>query len=131
VTSELKIWQLNIYFNIILITTYYFYFRYITPAHVDHDELEKEYWNRRALGPSPIYGADISGTLTDERVDGWNINCLGSILDLLEAEDEIEIAGVNSPYLYFGMWKTTFCWHTEDKDLYSINYLHFGMPKTW
>uniref|UniRef100_A0A182N2D8 JmjC domain-containing protein n=1 Tax=Anopheles dirus TaxID=7168 RepID=A0A182N2D8_9DIPT len=61
----------------------------------------------------------------------WNINHLGTILDYVDEDYGISIDGVNTAYLYFGMWKTTFAWHTEDMDLYSINYLHFGAPKTW
>uniref|UniRef100_A0A336LR10 CSON001564 protein n=1 Tax=Culicoides sonorensis TaxID=179676 RepID=A0A336LR10_CULSO len=105
-------------------------FRYRTPEHKDVDELERKYW-KNITYIAPIYGADVSGSLTDEDCNIWNINRLGTILDCVGEDYGISIEGVNTAYLYFGMWKTTFAWHTEDMDLYSINYLHFGAPKTW
>jgi hypothetical protein len=42
-----------------------------------------------------------------------------------------KIPGVSSPYVYIGTWKSMFGWHKEDIDLYSINYLHYGLPKFW
>ncbi|KAL0629966.1 Lysine-specific demethylase 4D [Plecturocebus cupreus] len=104
--------------------------KYRTPPHLNFEDLERKYWKNRIYN-SPIYGADISGSLFDENTKQWNLGHLGTIQDLLEQECGLVIEGVNTPYLYFGMWKTTFAWHTEDMDLYSINYLHLGEPKTW
>uniref|UniRef100_A0A8C5ZXN3 [histone H3]-trimethyl-L-lysine(9) demethylase n=1 Tax=Marmota marmota marmota TaxID=9994 RepID=A0A8C5ZXN3_MARMA len=103
--------------------------KYCTPRHQDFDDLERKYWKNLTF-VSPIYGADISGSLYDDDVAQWNIGSLRTILDMVERECGTIIEGVNTPYLYFGMWKTTFAWHTEDMDLYSINYLHFGEPKS-
>ena len=50
-----------------------------------------------------------------------------SALRLLEAE----IPGVNAPMLYIGMLFSTFCWHVEDNNLYSVNFQHLGAAKTW
>ncbi|XP_052870882.1 lysine-specific demethylase 4A-like [Anopheles cruzii] len=104
--------------------------RYTTPKHFDFEDLERKYW-KNITYVAPIYGADVCGSITDTDCDVWNINRLGTILDYVNADYGISIEGVNTAYLYFGMWKTTFAWHTEDMDLYSINYLHFGAPKTW
>uniref|UniRef100_A0A673IAP0 [histone H3]-trimethyl-L-lysine(9) demethylase n=1 Tax=Sinocyclocheilus rhinocerous TaxID=307959 RepID=A0A673IAP0_9TELE len=104
--------------------------KFCSPRYDDFDELERKYWKNLTFNP-PIYGADVNGTLYDPDVKEWNVGHLNTILDTVEHDSGITIEGVNTPYLYFGMWKTTFAWHTEDMDLYSINYLHFGEPKSW
>uniref|UniRef100_A0A8D2QPX2 [histone H3]-trimethyl-L-lysine(9) demethylase n=1 Tax=Zosterops lateralis melanops TaxID=1220523 RepID=A0A8D2QPX2_ZOSLA len=104
--------------------------KYRTPRYVDYEDLERKYWKNLTF-VAPIYGADINGSIYDEGIEEWNIAHLNTILDVVGEECGISIEGVNTPYLYFGMWKTTFAWHTEDMDLYSINYLHFGEPKSW
>uniref|UniRef100_UPI0037E7181F lysine-specific demethylase 4A isoform X2 n=1 Tax=Semicossyphus pulcher TaxID=241346 RepID=UPI0037E7181F len=104
--------------------------KFCSPHYDDFEELERKYWKNVTFNP-PIYGADVNGSLYDNDIKEWNICHLDTILDTVERESGITIEGVNTPYLYFGMWKTTFAWHTEDMDLYSINYLHFGEPKSW
>uniref|UniRef100_A0A671RPR8 [histone H3]-trimethyl-L-lysine(9) demethylase n=1 Tax=Sinocyclocheilus anshuiensis TaxID=1608454 RepID=A0A671RPR8_9TELE len=104
--------------------------KFCSPRYDDFEELERKYWKNLTFNP-PIYGADVNGTLYDPDVKEWIVGHLNTILDTVEHVSGITIEGVNTPYLYFGMWKTTFAWHTEDMDLYSINYLHFGEPKSW
>lgn len=90
------------------------------------EELERIYWKTLTYA-APLYGADLPGTLFEDDSDVWNLNKLPNLLDVLGTK----VPGVNTAYLYLGMWKATFAWHLEDVDLYSINYLHFGAPKQW
>ena len=89
-------------------------------------ELEKAYW-RTLTYNNPLYGADMPGSLFDDSTTSWNVAKLENLLDCLGKK----LPGVNAAYLYLGMWKSTFSWHLEDMDLYSINYIHFGAPKQW
>ncbi|KAI8824088.1 putative jumonji family transcription factor [Fimicolochytrium jonesii] len=100
----------------------------------DHcSRLERHYW-RNVTFAAPLYGADMLGSLFDHptieeaaRDIPWNLTRLPNLLNRVN----LKLPGVNLPYLYFGMWKSTFAWHVEDMDLYSINYIHFGAPKQW
>ncbi|XP_017159813.1 lysine-specific demethylase 4A isoform X5 [Poecilia reticulata] len=104
--------------------------KFCSPRYVDFDELERKFWKNLTFNP-PLYGADVSGTLFDPHVSEWNMAHLNTILDTVESESAVKIKGVTTPCLYFGMWKSAFPWHTEDMNLYSICYLHYGQPKSW
>lgn len=104
--------------------------KHCTPEHSSHSDLERTFWKNIFTQPA-IYGADVSGSLFDDNVEEFNLTRLNTILDDIRSDYGVTIQGVNTSYLYFGMWKTSFAWHTEDVDLYSINYLHHGAPKAW
>ena len=77
---------------------------------------------------APTYGADASCSITDADLGESDIFRQDSLLTKHVKEN---IPGVTQPFVYFGMWKATFCWHVEDMDLYALNYIHYGAPKTW
>ena len=106
------------------------------PHNGDYDKLERLYWKSLRMGKTeesqwPIYGADVSESIIDPEISAFNIGRLDSILNMVKEETGELYKGVNSPYLYFGMWKATFSWHVEDMDFYAINFLHHGAPKSW
>jgi hypothetical protein len=68
-------------------------------------KIEKMYWQRFSLGEPPMYGADGSGSLFDDSVKDWNVASLDDLL--MRVNPHVPMPGVNTPYLYFGMWRAT------------------------
>ncbi|KAF7290510.1 Specific transcriptional repressor [Mycena indigotica] len=93
-------------------------------------KLERAFWRNCGLGKPAWYGADTMGSLFTNSTSSWNVASLPSTLSRLLPKSQ-GLPGVNTPYLYFGMWRASFAWHVEDMDLFSINYIHFGAPKFW
>ncbi|XP_068602860.1 lysine-specific demethylase 5C [Brachionichthys hirsutus] len=123
------------------------------PVHMVPTELvEREFWRLSSSIEEDVtveYGADIhskdfgSGfpmnngkrNLTKEEEDyarsGWNLNVMPVLEQSLLCHINGDISGMKVPWLYVGMVFSAFCWHIEDHWSYSINYLHWGEPKTW
>ena len=100
--------------------------------------LEKEYWRLVETNTEEVevdYANDIDLDITDtffdkDQADIWDLNKIAYDTDspLLSLD---EMKGLTVPWMYFGNLFSTFCWHTEDHFLYSVNYMHDGAPKTW
>ncbi|XP_056001386.1 lysine-specific demethylase 5A-like isoform X2 [Ostrea edulis] len=122
------------------------------PVHmVPCESVEKEFWrlvNCIEEDVSVEYGADIhasemgSGFPTKDTKDmfpedeeyinsGWNLNNLPVLEQSVLCHINADISGMKVPWCYVGMCFSSFCWHNEDHWSYSINYMHWGEPKTW
>lgn len=123
------------------------------PVHMVPTELvEKEFWrlvNSIEEDVTVQYGADIHSKefgsgfpmldgkteLTPEEktyaTSGWNLNVMPVLEHSVLCHINADISGMKVPWLYVGMVFSAFCWHIEDHWSYSINYLHWGEPKTW
>lgn len=88
-----------------------------------------EYWEQ-LVHLTPEYGADIPGSLFQEHVNKWNLGNLQNILTLAYRMNGQGGEGLIWPSVFVGSPGSTFGCHTEDFELYSINYLHHGI-KTW
>ena len=62
---------------------------------------------------------------------GWNLANLCRLDRCVLAHCNDNVSGMVVPWLYVGMLFASFCWHVEDHYAHSINYMHFGAPKTW
>ncbi|XP_032187813.1 lysine-specific demethylase 5D isoform X7 [Mustela erminea] len=114
--------------------------------------VEKEFWRLVSSIEEDVtveYGADIhskefgsgfpvsssKGSLSPEEEEyatsGWNLNVMPVLDQSVLCHINADISGMKVPWLYVGMVFSAFCWHIEDHWSYSINYLHWGEPKTW
>uniref|UniRef100_A0A3B4Z210 [histone H3]-trimethyl-L-lysine(4) demethylase n=1 Tax=Stegastes partitus TaxID=144197 RepID=A0A3B4Z210_9TELE len=123
------------------------------PVHMVPTELvEKEFWRLVSTIEEDVtveYGADIASkefgsgfpvknghfevSPEDEHYlsSGWNLNNMPVLDASVLTHITADICGMKLPWLYVGMCFSSFCWHIEDHWSYSINYLHWGEPKTW
>uniref|UniRef100_A0A1A8UCF2 [histone H3]-trimethyl-L-lysine(4) demethylase n=1 Tax=Nothobranchius furzeri TaxID=105023 RepID=A0A1A8UCF2_NOTFU len=123
------------------------------PVHMVPTELvEKEFWRLVSTIEEDVtveYGADIASKefgsgfpvrnghfevpAEDEHylTSGWNLNNMPVLDASVLTHITADICGMKVPWLYVGMCFSSFCWHIEDHWSYSINYLHWGEPKTW
>ncbi|XP_051976316.1 lysine-specific demethylase 5A-like [Xyrauchen texanus] len=123
------------------------------PVHMVPTELvEKEFWRLVSSIEEDViveYGADISskdvgsgfpvrdrkrklfGDEDEYANSGWNLNNMPVLEQSVLSHINGDISGMKVPWLYVGMCFSSFCWHIEDHWSYSINFLHWGEPKTW
>ena len=84
------------------------------------------------------YGSDLDASVVGSAFpstgvyarSGWNIINLPNV-DKSVMSHLRKISGVTVPWVYIGSLFSSFCFHVEDHNCYSINYNHLGAAKQW
>lgn len=102
-------------------------------SEVDRESRSWREMRQRSLDGSsvPIYST-LHRTCFEEVNGDWNLSNFTenqSVIHALPRDQWFE--GIQTPYIYLGMFLTSFAWHREDRNLWSINYMHEGEPKLW
>ncbi len=88
---------------------------------IDVTQIHRSGFPRDNITPNREFGP----YLTEDHTH-WNLNHLPRMQGSVLSHIKETVAGVTDPMLYIGMLFSSFCWHTEDNYLYSINYMHKG-----
>lgn len=101
------------------------------------DDYEQRFWkglkerSKRKSG-MPQYCILEDETCFAENSAGWNLSKFTKDHSVIHAlPKQLWMKGIQKPYVYIGMFGTSFQWHREDRNLMSINYLHSGAAKLW
>ncbi|KAM6044563.1 lysine-specific demethylase 5B isoform 2-T2 [Chlamydotis macqueenii] len=96
------------------------------------EQAARDYTLRTFGEMADAFKSDYFNMPVHEYLDsGWNLNNMPVMEQSVLAHITADICGMKLPWLYVGMCFSSFCWHIEDHWSYSINYLHWGEPKTW
>jgi hypothetical protein len=100
---------------------------------------QEEFWRVVETNVEQVrveYGSDLDAAIygtgfVEKQNHAWDFNeLIHHPSNLLRVVGD-DVPGLTRPWLYFGMLFSAFCWHVEDHYLGSVNYMHFGSPKTW
>ncbi|KAJ1462775.1 JmjC domain, hydroxylase-domain-containing protein, partial [Pelagophyceae sp. CCMP2097] len=113
-------------------------------AGTEAERLERRFWQSLSTGAgdergAALYGADVASISVFELLNAelaaeaseapeWHLDTFSG--DLLRRLG-VPMAGITLPMVYLGAWRAMFAWHCEDMNLYSINVLLAGAPKSW
>jgi jumonji domain-containing protein 2 len=97
-------------------------------AQHDYAGIERKFWKSlTTTSDPPMYGADTVATLFQDAKVAFNVNRL----DCMLKKCGVDLPGVTQPMIYVGMFRSFFSFHTEDLNMFSINFLHRGSAKMW